>query len=575
MPERRRRSWRLVAAAVAAVTVAGCAGIPTSGQVMVGRQIAAGGGLDDADIRVVPPAPLPSMSPADIVHGFLRALVNADGNYEIARSYLTHRAAATWNPSADVTTYDDAAVNVVTSRTDSARRTIRIAAPRVGLIDDRGDFTPQAGTVSARFDLLRQNGQWRIDRLGNGVLLSESDAPRSYRLADVYYLNRFGTTLVPEQLLLRPDLLGVATALVRALLNGPGAWLRPAVRSGFPAGTTLLGNVAIDAAGIAEVNVSAAVRRASPTQLATLSAQLVWTLKQVGGITGVRLLADGAPVSVHGAPVTQPQSAWATYSPSATPLQPDAFFRDNGRWRTIGPRPVHGVSSAAAYTDLAVAHDGVRFAAVGPGRGGVGLYVGSFGQRPVRRLVAQTLTRPTFDRPGNVYTVATRGLHRWVAQVTPTGVLHTVTVDPAVLRQPVQELRLSRDGARVAVVIGATGAGRLLVGRVTTASGQLRFSDFRDVLPRVADIRGLTWDGADQLVVTAADAGGGRELVAVDVDGYSTRAISTVGLTAEPDDVAAAPRRPLVVAAGRSIWVDDPAGGWRRVSRGSMPVYAD
>ncbi len=269
----------------------------------------------------------------------------------------------------------------------------------------------------------------------------------------------------------------------------------------------------------------------------------------------------------------QPRSAWPSYDPDAPPSLSSAFYAGRRGWRGV-TADVTGLDAAQGLTSLAVSHDGRRLAGVARTGRRVELRSGPLGTAPARRLVADTLTRPSFDRVDNLFTVATRNGRRWVAQVTAAGELRSVPTESAVIDRPVQELRLSRDGTRVAVVVGAAGAGRLVVGRVTSAHGALRFTGFRDVLPRVDDVRGVAWDGADQLVVTAANAPGGRELVAVDVDGYSTRTVSTVGLGGEPTDVAAAPDEPLVVTAGDAVWLDDPVGGWRRIGAGSLPAYA-
>src|SRR5437764_990960 len=98
MSERRRRHVTVGVAAFA-LALTGCANIPTRGAVHVGRPLSAVGGLGDVDVRVQPPQAQPGMSATDVVRGFLRAVVNSDGNYEIARSYLTDRAAQSWNAS--------------------------------------------------------------------------------------------------------------------------------------------------------------------------------------------------------------------------------------------------------------------------------------------------------------------------------------------------------------------------------------------------------------------------------------------------------------------------------------------
>src|SRR4051794_28057467 len=221
MPRRLPMSDRRLLLGVAAIgLLAGCAGIPNAGSVHVGRPVPAPGGLGDIDVRVLPAGPQPQMAPSAIVRGYLHALVNSDGDYVIARSYLTHRAAAGWKVGEGVTTYDDSGVDIRPVTSGSTSRTFQLQAPRTGAIDGRGDFSPRGGHVRATFGLVKQEGRWRIDHLADGVLLSTLDAQRVFRPALVYYLNSSAKTLVPEQVLLRPTTSQVTTALVDALLTG-------------------------------------------------------------------------------------------------------------------------------------------------------------------------------------------------------------------------------------------------------------------------------------------------------------------------------------------------------------------
>jgi hypothetical protein len=342
------------------------------------------------------------------------------------------------------------------------------------------------------------------------------------------------------------------------------------VHTAFPANTDLLGNVPVDAAGVAEVNLTLSIRQASPSQLRSLSAQLLWTLRQVPDVTAVEILADGAAISVPGWGTRQPRTAWASYDPAAPPAVTAGLYRHGDTWRSTGSQ-VPGVAGLGPVDALVVSHDGTRLAGVRDGA----LFVERAGAAPVRRLRADSLTPPTFDPSGNVWTVVTRGADRWVAQVTPSGAVHRIVADPRLVSGQVQLMRLSRDGCRVAAIVGPTGSGRLLVGRVTQDRGELRLGAFRSVLADTADIRGLGWQNASELLVTASDSGGTRRLVAVDVDGYNTRTVTLSGLDTGPTDVAAAPDRPLLLVAGGAVWREDDGVGWRRLAAGSSPVYAD
>ncbi|MBV9369762.1 MAG: hypothetical protein JO074_08025, partial [Frankiales bacterium] len=221
MSDRLRRGLALLAVVVATA----CGGVPEGGDVHLGRALPAAGSADDAfdfDIKALPPPWRSGMSPDEVVAGFLRAVVNGDGDYAIARSYLSSAAARAWDPVRSITMYDGLQVKL--SGTGAAR-SVRLRAVRTGAVDDRGDFDPTRGAVDATLGLARLDGQWRIDRVPPGVLLSTLDAQRFVRLARVYYPNRAGSALVPEQTFVRTTQAGFATALIRTLLAGPGDWL--------------------------------------------------------------------------------------------------------------------------------------------------------------------------------------------------------------------------------------------------------------------------------------------------------------------------------------------------------------
>src|SRR3954464_3364992 len=151
----------MTAAAVVSVLSAGCAGMPTGGAVHLGRALPAAGGLGDLDVRVLPPSWKAGLEPLAVVSGFLRATVNDDDNYAIARSYLTGSAAGRWHPSDGVTIYDEVGLRVADAGADAAAHTtVRLNAPRIGRIDRRGDFVQQPGRVVAGFSVVRSDGSW-------------------------------------------------------------------------------------------------------------------------------------------------------------------------------------------------------------------------------------------------------------------------------------------------------------------------------------------------------------------------------------------------------------------------------
>ena len=94
-----RRLRAAVAAAVVAAALSGCAGIPTSGSVHKGRDLQLE--RQDAAVQFIAEEPVPNASPVQVVQGFLRASADFRGDHEVARMYLTSRAAQRWRPAAE------------------------------------------------------------------------------------------------------------------------------------------------------------------------------------------------------------------------------------------------------------------------------------------------------------------------------------------------------------------------------------------------------------------------------------------------------------------------------------------
>ena len=570
-----RRGLAAVGASVAligAMVLGGCADMPSGGRVHLGRALPAPGGLGDPDVRVLPPAWRAGLDPIGVVTGFLRAMVNDDDHYAIARTYLAGAAGSRWRPGTGVTTYDAITLQRVDAASSASHSTVVLRTSRIGHVDQRGDYEPVPGPLVTSFAVTRAKDGWRIDRAPDGVLLRASDMQRSFIAATVYYLNRPGRTLVPEQIFLQNSQPGVATALVSALLDGPGSWLAPAVHSAAPPRTSLIGNVPVDDNGQADVNVNSSIRQASAAELASFSAQLVWTLKQLPDVTSVRLLADGAPLAVAGVGVRQPVGSWSQYDPSGRPATHDVLYIAGGRLARIGDdlAPLKR-SDPGGSLSVARSRDGRQLAVVQSTGAGVRLLTGDFGHRLKPRLSATTMTPPTFDADGDLMTVVTGPSGRRVVAVTPDGVVHRVVADAALTSQPVSVMRISHDGARVAAVVGN---GTLLVGRVAATGGVPSLAAFRSITPGFGGVRGVTWAGPESLVMTAAAARGQRELVETDADGYAPRTIGLDGMRGQPVDVSGAPGQPLFVVTNRGvIWMG--VEGWRRVAVGVAAVHSD
>lgn len=257
-----------------------------------------------------------------------------------------------------------------------------------------------------------QDGQWRISRLPAGLVLSSSDVDRSFRALSVYFFNPNFSTLVPDGRLIPVIGTGQPTTLVRYLLRGPSTWLRPAVRTGFPAGVELnLESVPIEA-GVARVDLTSAAALTDDDTRAAISQQLVWTLRQVPGVTAVAITVDGQPFTVPGVANPQPRDAWPGVDPAALP---EPSFGYLTRSRTIvrlteqGQRALPGIAGAGKTTlvELAVSRDSRRVA--GLDAQGT-LWVGPLEPDvPIRKvLVDRPLSSVAFGPQGTVWAMDAR-----------------------------------------------------------------------------------------------------------------------------------------------------------------------
>ncbi len=117
-----------------------------------------------------------------------------------------------------------------------------------------------------------------------------------------------GTSLVPDPIYL-PALnnpANVASALVKALLNGPSKWLKPAVSTAVPPNTTLSVDSVTITDGIADVQLSDSVLALPDPQRSLLAAQIAYTLKQAGGVKGVAIKVNQQPFRVPGSDPNNP-----------------------------------------------------------------------------------------------------------------------------------------------------------------------------------------------------------------------------------------------------------------------------
>lgn len=561
----------LSAAALAVLLLSGCA-LPLDDGVHSPGRVAADS-VEDVDTQVLLPPPGPDATARQIVEGFLDAQSSPGDRHAVAREYLHPDVADDWDDRSGVEVYDP------TSRrlTVEDEGTVRFDYQVVARIGPDGSWSLDSSAHSSPFRLRRDaSGQLRLVDVPSGLRLTPSGAARSFQPYDVHYVSLAGedepTQLVPDRVFL-PEGADVADAVVRRLLAGPSPSLRGAVETGFPEGTELRSRVATND-GEVTVDLTAPAADATERQREQMAAQLVWTLSGTGqAVTGVRVLVAGVPLRIDSRGGLQEREDWEAYDPSGQLARGGALHVEDRRLRrlegslpvteaTMGQLPVDAVAASPRDGQLALLTRTEAGVQVRTGRP-----AGPFTLGPTLPDVS-SLSWGSGQRGlwlvsgGEVLLVEAGGPPRRVPVAAPDAGRLSV-------------LRLSRDGARAAVVLGEGAQRRLYVGRVERTAAGPRIANLRDVAPQVTDVADVTWETGTTLVVLGQLGTTNRLVVRVAVDGSGVDPVRTLGLDGEAQSVAAAPGRPLLVGAtldGRPVLLVEQAGLFR-IHPGSAPAY--
>ncbi len=544
------------------------------GTVHAGREVAAK--APEGYLRVLPAPPRAGDVPEAVVRGFLQASASFEDAHAVARQFLTPRANATWDPDSRVSVYDSGDNLGVVAQPGAP---VLMTAPALGTIDGEGRYTQAApGSVTrAAFTLRQVSGQWRIDTLPQGLLLKPYDVVRAFRQVSLYFPSARAPVLVPDPVFVpaRPDL---PTELVRTLLRGPTSWTSPAVRTAFPAGTSLgLAGVAV-ADGRAFVDLTAQVYSAGDTERKALSAQLMWTLRQVRGVRSVRVRVDGVPLAISDAPTDQTTASLASFDPDALPANAVAYVERLGRVVQVG--------DAESFTPMAgAAGEGtppLRRPAISP-RGGVvaglsangrTLYSGIIGrgQKLVARLTGTSLSSPSWDVLGNLW-VADRTVQGSIVYVLRDGQRPLRVIAPEIQGLTVTAMRVSRDGARLAVAVRRPSGTVLLLGRVVERSSggvpTVGVQELRRLDNDLTSVLDVSWAGAGSLAVLGNTAKSPVQVFLVETSGWQVTQLGAV----PAQTITAAPGRPVLVG-GQDRKVYQASGRqWELVGPGRDPAY--
>jgi len=563
---------RAAVAVGALLAVSACAGIPSSGPV---TKVADDGGLGESTVRYSPARPAEGASPQQIVRGYLDAMLAYPASSGTATAFLTPAGAKRWSPSASVRVYSSATISGPTlaagedgETTDKTRNPVELSARLFedARLDQQGHYTRRASPLVLSYRLERVDGEWRIANPQVGLLISQKYFDDYFRPFNLYNFDRPGRRLVPDPVhLVVGDQL--ATGLVTNLARGPAASIAGVARTYVPPLDVLRPSVPVSDDGVADVSFSADFSVLSESVQDHLSAQIVWTLRQVRGITSVRLAGEATVLSSNGG-TTQDIGSWGGYGPSiargrayaisdghVVQIDDDAVKRLSGAWG----------SDARGAVAIGVSDDGV--AAVLAGRNLV--RITNRKGTNARTFAGSRLLTPQWDGDGNVWVVDDQGSGTRVRLVTGTRIRTLATGGLAGL--DVTTFALSPDGSRYAVTARGAAGSSIQVGAVRRDAKDrvLGLGTPSEVYTPAPSPRSVSWSSGTELSYLA-ESQSGRQVYTTAIDGSSTTGGLSRGGVLLPDVGA----RALALGSGGSanryatdarnrLWFLAPGGSWR------------
>ncbi len=558
----------LALGSVCLLLVTGCANIPLESQPVVVS------GDKPAQAPVDVPEPAAGIDPLTVARQFVRAsALPGQGNPD-ARVYLDDDARRNWKPAPGLTIIDDTFGTVYETGApqpaDPNEQLVNVRGFVLGKLGPDNAFAAKRDTYQKQFKLRKQaNGQWRIVDPPTDLVVTDADFSVNYFRVPVNFYAPDSGAFVPDLRYVpaKPQS-GRPGRVMDLVLQGPSDGLQGAVKDLLGDSVTTAGNVLSQDDGTLVVALEG-VGAISAADRNLIAAQIVLSLQTVT-LGRIRLLADGTPL-VPGHEYWRSSEVLAYNAGVAPSSELRGLMTVHGRIRSLGDGlPIPGPAGNGGYqvVNAAQSVDGKRLAAVESRDGRQWLRIGDFGHDlAAADLFGSSLSRPTW-RPvapdgggsGEVWTVVD---HRTVVRVAlaADGRWVKAAVDANTLTQlgEITELRLSRDGSRVAAVIN----GQLVTASIVRTADSVSVRAPRVLQERdLKDVIDVDWATQDALIVATSSSA--QPVVKVPLDGYRMDAFNSSNLTPPVHGVTAAPSSQNLVADAGGLWVASELGEvWR------------
>ncbi|WP_049564687.1 LpqB family beta-propeller domain-containing protein [Nonomuraea sp. SBT364] len=502
-----------VLAALAVLPMSGCAVIPVGGPFPIEE---AGGG-DSVTVpfqRMVAVEPEPGWSAQQVVEGLQAAMAAYADDPGILPKYLTEEARRVWKPDGPVTVIDNGfRFDDIVENKEKKETIVTILGTKIAQINEDDTYVPvdpaDDNKVSRAITLVKdRNGDYRVNLLPQGLLLTDADVRRAYRSTNLYYLNgtaagdREPDRLVADRVRLRIKATeSFAETVVERVIQGPTSALQGAVGNEFPPGARVLSIRSSEDRVI--INLAGPFTP-SDTFREGLQAQLRASLS-VNGLANGRSLevqVEGEPFFTTGpliVPANLPER-WLAVEDR------QVFYTSKGAVHILGTdgegHPLVGPAGqpGETYSGFAISKDRDRIAALST-EGGIWVTRHAADGRWQQSIPGGTgkLTEPSWHRDGSLWTYD-RQSGSVLRSYPSVGKGPEHVAAPALQGLDVTSLRMSRDGVRVAVRVGMK---QVQVGALAGGGAGAMLSNFQTLISAEGDdeIRDIAWSDSEHLLV--------------------------------------------------------------------------
>ncbi|MCF8529637.1 MAG: GerMN domain-containing protein [Aquiluna sp.] len=434
--------------------LAGCAGLPTEIDIKTGPELIAPTAQEFS--YYTPSGPVQGATAQEIISGFLAAGTGPQNDYSVAREFLSQSFAQRWNP--------DSGVLIRTgspefSSSDGSLQVVNISV--AATLDEQGRYLDSQGqkNTALRFQLQKENGEWRITSAPNLTVVTPPVFLVVFRAYSVYFFDSTRSNLISD-LRWFPTRASTGTRLVNAILAGPSDWLSAGVQSAIPENTHLTIDAVQVLEGVAQVDLDANALQADALDRRLMLSQLRNTLLQLPGVRDVALSVNNSPQEITPAPIFVSSSGGAAYV-----MSDEGIFRAAAGSSSLVPGTSALIKSKMP-TRFAISNGGNRIAIATE----TGIYVSEASglSSQVTKVSEQSSISAIFyDEAGLLWIVPTRA-DEDIEIYNATGSRRTVSENLFGTRISAE---IGTEGTKLAIVLEDSGIRRVEVLTITRDSG--------------------------------------------------------------------------------------------------------